>query len=250
MGGESVFKPFVLLFTMIALMVSVIVMVQHTQISATAVASDKDLQNMMGEMDYTLIDPVTGILVNAGMATSTMVHPEDAPIEFTDNSPDGHADVKHIQIIIGNQNYKFGSDNIWEKYPSFISIQRRTTGGIDHKWYGAAIPIQGIIENFDYETNQSIMYFHISGKNDTMIFELADNNTARFWGSDYTMFYGWSTFRTEGVDFWETIQLIYTAKLPGMDGTLSFFIAGMFWAVTLFMLFTMISRIVPFISGG
>jgi hypothetical protein len=94
------------------------------------------------------------------------------------------------------------------------------------------------------------MYFHLSGKNDTMFFNLMDNNTARIWSSNYTMYYGWSTFRAEGIDFWETIQLLYTAKLPGMNSNISFFVATMFWAVTLFMLFTMISRIVPFIGGG
>lgn len=249
MGGETIFKPFVLLFTIIALMVMVVVMVQHTQISATNVLSGVDLQNAMGEMNYTLIDPQGGIVISSAKASDHMVYPKDAPIVFTDNGPDGHADKKYVQIIIGNQNYKFGSDNMWEKYPSFISVQRQTHG-FDSKWNGAAIPIQAFIDDFDYDTNQTLQSFYLSSMNDTVFLHLMDNNTARIWNSNYTMYYGWATYRTGHINFWSTISLLYTAHIPGMNPTISMFVAVMFWAVTLFMLFTMISRIVPFISGG
>jgi len=259
MGGESIFRPFVLLLGVMALFATIsATMIQQMTGSAQSVNNglDKDsfMSDIAGYMTYNIIDPVWGYNITSAFTSDEMVHPLDATIVYTDNTAGHDGDKKYIQIIRDNVNYDPNSGDIWKKYKDFISVQRETgaalMGSFSSKWNGAVVSFDSIISHYDWKTNTSMVGFDMSGWNDTLFISLAYNNTALIWANSFTLYYGWSTLRSGHVDFWGTIGMILTAQVPGLDDRVQFVLTG-FWAISLiFMGFVMVSRIVPFIGGS
>ena len=256
MGGETVFKPFVIIFTVILLMTTMMMMLQHMAIAATQIDQPMQNENAVGDYDTILITPNTGYVVTTAKTVNEMEHPTKANFIFTDNGSAGGltGDNKYVQVVRNNKNYDPSSTDMWKKYNDFVSIQRKTgispLTPLSSTWNGAAIPLSAFVSAFDPKTNTSKVGFELSGNNDTIFLHLASNDTGLIWVNSYTMYYGWSMLREGKVNFWGTIGLLMTAKMPGMNPVLSLFISGMFWAVICFMIFTMVSRIIPFIPGG
>ena len=256
MGGESVFKPFVIIFVVIILMTSIVMMLQHMATSASQLDQPMDTTRAVGDYQDHLINPTSGLIVYNALVVNKMEHPYQANFIFTDNGSGGGltGDIKYVQVVRNNVNFDPTSTDMWKKYRDFISVQRKTTTFIltplSVTWNGAVIPFSALVNNFDDKTNTSIVRYQLSGNNDTLYIKCANNNTGLIWMNQFTIYYGWSVLRQGKVDFWSTIGMVMTAKIPGMNPILSFFISGMFWAVTCFMIFTMVSRIIPFIPGG
>ena len=253
MGGESVFRPFMLMLGVMALFGTIsVTLIQAMTGSAQNINGgiDKDnyLSEIIGSTSYTLIDPDTGYSITTAMTKDHMVHPKDATIVFTD--ADHSNDKKYVQIIRNNANFDANSTDIWKKYKDFITVQRETGALWSAKWNGAVVSFESIVSHFDWKTNTSVVGFEMSGWNDTLFIHLAVNNTALIWNNAFTLYYGWSTLRAGKVDLWGTIGMILTAQIPGLNDRVQFILTS-FWLVSLiFVGYVMISRIIPFISGG
>jgi len=257
MGGESVFRPFMLMLGVMALFGTVsVTLIQAMTGSVNSINNgiDRDsyLSGIIGDTSYTIIDPVTGYNITTALTKDHMVHPKDATVIFTDT--DHSNDKKYVQIIRNNVNYDPTSNDIWKKYNDFISIQRETdavlSGTFSSKWNGAVVSYESIVNNFDWRTNTSVVGFDMSGWNDTLFIHLAWNNTALIWSDHYELFYGWSSLRTGSANLWGTIGMILTAQIPGLDDRIQFVLTS-FWLVSLiFVGYVMISRIIPFIGGS
>jgi len=252
MGGEKLFKPFILLLSIISIFAIVtLALVTNLEMSAESVNTGSNQENLLFAIqayDYVLYDPEVGIEVTPANVRDYMEYPKDADFIFTDGD-----DKKYVQIIRDNAAFEPTSDNMWEKYPNFISIQRQSGADIfrwHDKWNDAVIPFDAIIANFDRDTNTSIIQFDMSRNNDTVFVLFDDNTTGGLWTDNYTIYYGNSLLRDSKVDFWGTIRMITTAEVPGLNPRIQFFIT-FFWMFSyIFIGFTLASRIIPTLGGG
>jgi len=247
-------RPFVLLLSTMAIFsILVIMLMQQMNVSIIGInqgqMTENPLEELLGSLHYTYIDPVAGYSVSTADTTDRMVHPTDAPFVFTDANHSN--DKKYIQII-RNNHANPRDHNTWSEFKDFISVQRQTGDviGWGTKWQGTAISLQDVVANFHWQTNTSIISFGFGGSNDTLFIHLAANDTSLIWSNNYTMYYGWYSLRQGSNDLWGTIRMVLLMQIPGIDPIIQFVIST-FWIFSLlFIGFTMITRIIPFIGGG
>jgi hypothetical protein len=255
MGGERVFRPFVILLSVMAIfsIISVMVMSQMavSQHDVNAGQSQTNFQlEALGDYQYTFINPIAGYVITTANTSNEMTHPKDSTIVFTDPNHTEYGE-KYIQIIRNNKNYDPGSSDMWTRYKDFISVQRQTDEFLKaNRWNGASISFDAIAAAFDSKTNSSLVRFDLSGKNDTIVIMLSSNNSALLWANSFTMYYGWYKFRAETVDYWATIGMILTAQVPGLDSRIQFLVSFLWMFSYVFIGFTLASRVVPWLGGG
>jgi hypothetical protein len=207
---------------------------------------------LLGVVDYTLIEPMTGYAITNALVKNHMVHPKDAAIVFNDTTH--YNDHKYIQIIRNNSGWNPRETNpgTWQKYKNFISVQRQSGDmiGWGTKWQGTAISYESIVSHFDWKTNTSVITFGIGGRNDTIFVHLATNDTSLIWANNYTIYYAFYTLRGGTVDMWGTIRTVVLMQIPGLDPTLQILISGLWTFSMIFIGFTLITRLIPFLGGG
>lgn len=246
--GERLFKPFVLLFSVMAIF-SIMTLSLTSQMNQSANAVNNgapttpDLPTFFGGFSYNLINPVAGHVITNANATDHMIYPRHSTIKFFD--PDKDDDEKDLQIIRDNRDYVKGSSDMWTRYKDFISIQRTATPPPASDWNGASVSYNEIVANFDPTRNASIVHFMLSGQNDSIIVQLISNDTDLIWQNDFTVYYGWDEFRIGKTSAWSTIAMILSAKVPGLDDNIQFVVSFIWVFSYVFIAFTMIRRIAP-----
>jgi type II secretory pathway pseudopilin PulG len=255
MGGERVFRPFVILLSVLAIfsIISVMVMSQMaaSQRDVNAGQAQTNFQlEALGGYQYTFIDPIAGYVITTANTSNQMTHPKDSTIVFTDTNHTDYGE-KYIQIIRNNKNYDPQSSDMWKRYKDFISVQRQTDEFFKaNRWNGASISFDAIAAAFDWKTNSSLVRFDLSGKNDTIVLIFPSNNSALLWANNFTIYYGWYKFRAQTVDYWATISMILTAQVPGLDYRIQFLITFIWMFSYVFIAFTLASRLIPTAGGG
>lgn len=266
-GSERVFYPFVLIFAFVLILAFVISGVaQYITAGSMAQGAYGALEMPFGLTNYTTIladdtdsryvdyGDEEGYLVSDDDVIDEIPYPthEDPFLFWPESDPE---EIKYVHIIRNNVRYDPDSTNIWEKYLDFIAV-RRHTGAFDWEpqWNNAAIPFSELAANFWNITNVSVTEFQLSGSSDSFFINTSDggygNFTAALWSNEFNLFYGWSRFRLEEVDFWEAIAMVIYADIPGVDDTIDWFIHGFVIAVIVFVVFTMAIRMTPFLGGG
>lgn len=250
--AENVFRAFILLLGCMVIFSAIsLVLINHMAESANSINSGytQDM-NVLGLWEYTLIDPDTGYYVGTANTSNTMVHPLDAPFQFTDGDHDD--EVKYLQVIRDNANFDPSSSDMWKKYKDFISVQRKVSKTVffGSHWNGAAISFDYIANKFDTNTNMSVVGFQLSGMNDTLFLNFTSNSTSLLWTNHFTLFYGWAKIRQDRIDFWGTIGMILACQIPGLDPKIQFIVSAFWIFGEVFVGFTMASRIMPFAGGG
>ena len=169
---------------------------------------------------------------------------------------DDDGDDKYVHIIRNNVRYDPTSTDMWEMYLDFVAVRRHTgsgPGAVYGDWNNAAIPFSAIQDNWWNTTNVSITEFQLSGSQDNLFVNATyggeANFTAALWDNDFRLFYGWSLFRLNEVDFWGAIAMLIYADIPGVDDTVDWFIHAFVIAVIVFVVFTMAVRMTPFLGG-
>ena len=252
--AEAIFSAFVLLLSVMAIF-SVVSITFLDQMESSAERVNRGMDEGSPSMldvsgyAYTLITPLAGYEVTTDNVTDEMVYPYDAPFVFTDTD---HAnDQKHVQVIRDNVNYRADSTDMWNKYDDFISVQRKVkTTSLTHDWNGAAISFETIVAHFDPNTNCSTILFDISEDNDTLFVLFDDNTTADLWTDNYTIYYGYSNMRPNKANLWNTVTMVATAQVPGLDWRIQFIVDAVWIFCLIFVGFTMMSRIIPTLGGG
>jgi len=254
-SAESVMKPFVLIFAFIVVLSFVIAGIGRMAISADMTEADYyGSESPFDPFNYTTIWPEGGLNVTPGASyiLDEICHPEDNdPLMFKDEDED---DWKYIHIVRNNIQYVEGSTNIWEMYHDYIAIRRKVDKIGGYEWNNGIVPYSVIEDNYDNKTNVSIVDFRISGKWDSLFINTTNTSDEGFivglWGDNYSICYGWNTWRADDIDMWDAISIILIGEIPGVNPVLNFILHAFVYAVILFVAFTMITRIIPFIGGA
>lgn len=254
-NAESILQPFILILVFVVIVGFVLTGVTRMATSSEiSRGMDPELVNPYFDSNWTLIDPTSGRTVTSADTISEIGYPtHDDPFTFTDSEDD---DIKYLHIIRDNVNYDPESTNIWEKYKDFIAIRRNTAeaGSVSGKWFNAAIPLTEFddIDNWDNSTNKSTVQFNL-GKSLDALFIITTNTTGAdisggIWSDSYVLYYGWSNWRVEDVGLSEAIAMAMYADIPGVHWLINYIVHTIVFATIIFVTFTMITRIIPFIG--
>ena len=251
--AESILKPFILIVVMVFCMGFVLTGVSRMGLSAEGI-NNPQITNPYFDSNWTLISPLSGYDVDDGDEINEICKPEhEDPFIFTDDEDD---DDKYVHIVRDNVRYVEGSTDIWSKYEDFIAVRRNTVepGSVRGDWYNAAIPLSAFADwhNWDNVTNVTHVEFKL-GKSTDCIFLCTTNSTgydieAGVWSNEYEIYYGWSNWRVEEVELSEAIAMAMWADIPGTNDYVDYLVHGVFAATMIFVAFTMITRIIPFLG--
>lgn len=244
LGGEQVFRPFVLILTFVIL--GGLVLAGFSQMffsSANSGGGIDDPENILGLWDYEMYTPITGYNITNSSILNYWPEGERGNLSFDSGD-------KWVYIVRNNKDYDPESKHLWEKYKDFIGVKRKADDLQGGKVYRYVVPLERFQAEFDADNNQSRIGFALSGSNYTIFIKCMDNNTNRIWWNNYTLFLGRSYFQSGHVNFLQAIKMIMTGDIPNFNPQLSILIAVIVDVTIIFVAYTMVSRIIPFISGG
>lgn len=267
-GNEPIIKPFVMIVTLV-LMASLLV----TGLSRLNAASDVSqglLPNMstpFGFSNYTfcgvfdMLDPRSitldgeeGFEVSDDDVLDYVPYPTDEdPFIFVDDE----GDKKYVHVIRANRDYDSESADRWEMYYDFIAIRRHVDNnkimdplGAFDNWDDAAIPFSALVDHWDNSTYNSVVNFQLSGNEDSLLVNSTALTVEEFeedlYDNDFRLFYGWSLFRLNEIDFQSAAAIVLYAELPGVNPYVNWIFHGFIWATVIFIVFEMFTRIWPF----
>lgn len=254
--GESVMPPFVLIIVFILILGFMINSLMR--MAASGNIGDIDLDDKtqpFGLYDFTFISPIDGLVVDEDTVIDYVPHPtHEDPLIFTDEAPDPD-ELKYVHIIRDNVNYDPGSTDMWRMYKDFVAVRRdpHNLVTLGEEWDNAAIPFSAFADNYDNISKVSTVNFQMGNSQDSLFINTTDSTPEGFltglWGNDFTVSYGWSLFRLEEVDFWGAIAIVLYEELPGVAPVVNWIFHGFVWASVTFVVFTMATRMTPFLGG-
>ena len=212
---------------------------------------------LIGGVAYANLEPTGGYTVTAYNHTEN---------PYTDNASRElnfiYTDWEYISVrLVRNcsvtKPFTHGDED--KKYDDFVYIHAKRDSG----WFAGdryvAIPFEALMANF-IQNNVSYSYFSVFKTNFTVILETATNNSNPADHINAVWFGNYNTaiaFNTEVSDsdrmsssMWTILGQILTLQLPDVNRVVNLLLAVPIWAALGFMVFTIFSRVVPFISGG
>lgn len=253
--AEAVFRPFILLLILVVCVGFMLSGIARMGLAAQTIESSMH-SNPFFDTNWTLIDPTSGYDVDDDDKINEICKPLHCD-PFVFNDPDDDDD-KYVHLIRDNVRYVQGSTDIWCKYEDFIAIRRNTDepGSATGKWLNAAIPLTAFADwdNWDNSTNVTCVEFKL-GRSTDCIFLCTTNSTgydiaAGIWTNEYEIYYGWSNWRVEDVDLSEAIAMAMYQDIPGVHEYVNWLVHGITISTSIFVAFTMMTRVIPFIGGA
>lgn len=268
----EVMYPFVLIIALVMVLGFILSgIAQYAQSGVITQSGYPGLTNPFGLSNYTLIDAevsdpdyitftedgstIEGYQISFDRVIDYVPYPtDDDPYLFYD--PDNPDEIKYVHIIRDNADYDPGSTDMWKMYQDFISIRRYSESSFfwSDPWHDAAIPFTSISDGFDNRTNVSITEFQLSGSQDSLFVNATTgpgeaNFTADLWANAFNLYYGWSLFRLEEVDFWGAISMVLYAEIPGVHPTINWIFHAFIIGAIVFIVFRMAVMMTPFLGG-
>lgn len=255
--GDETLLP---LFVMAAAMLICIIVLSTSIASAiarntpTAYWEQSEGWELIGGVDYNVLEPTSGYLVSsANHTTNPYTDAAGKTFDFVFSDWDTFAVrlVRNCSIIS-----KYPED---DKYDDFVYIHCRDKSG----WFAGnryvAIDFHTITTRF-LSNNVSYAYFNIFKSNFTIIFETPTNSTNpadhinSVWFGNYRFYVAANSEIGDASrmssSMWTILGQILTLQLPDVNRIVNLLLAVPIWAALGFFLFTVLSRIVPFIGGG
>lgn len=260
--GDEALLP---LFVMAASMLIAIIVLSTAIASAiarntpTAKWEQSEGWDLIGGVDYNLLEPTSGYNVTIANHTGNPYTDVDAKtFDFVFSDWDTFAVRLVRDSWIGYPPYlsKYTEDS---KYEDFIYIHCRDTGG----WFGGnryvAIDYHSMTTRF-LTNNLSYAYFTVFKSNFTVMLETATNSTNpadhinAIWFGNYRLYIAVNAEIGDAsrmsASMWTILGQILSLQLPETTRIINLLLAIPIWAAMGFMVFTILSRVVPFISGG
>lgn len=213
----------------------------------------------IGGIDYELIIPTQGYNITANNITQDPF--DDA--KKLDYEPDGW---EYLTIrIVRNSSYErpwwavddwivARNTNKWKQaslYSDFLLIH----GKVDSHQKWLALPLSSLTDGERIADNKSIAYFSMLKANFTIIAQTAgteSDHSQMIDANNYNLKIAvnslWLSLASGSL--FTILGQIMTMQLPNTDAVTSWLLAVPFWAAMGFMVFTLISRMIPFIGGG
>jgi hypothetical protein len=247
--------PFVLILTFVVILGFILTGVTRLATSAElSRGMDPEFTNPYFDSNWTVISPEAGYLVTSEDVIDEVGKPTyDDPFIYTDLEDN---DDKYVHVVRDNAQYVEGSVDIYTKYQDFIVVRRNSLepGSVGGEWFNAVIPLTEFAnpDNWDNSTNKSTVQFQL-GKSLDALFIVTTNTTgadisAGVWSDSYELFYGWSNWRIEDIGLSEAIGMALWADIPGVHWLVNYIVHAFVYATIIFVVFTMITRIIPFIG--
>ena len=206
-----------------------------------------------GDDRYVDFGPIQGYQVSDDDVLDYVPYPTDAdPFTFYDADDE---DTKYIHIIRDNRDYDPDSADMFEMYQDFIVVRRDPANffKFSDEWQNAVIPFTAIAGGFFNSTNVSVTEFQLGDSQDSLFVNATDggeaNFTAALWGNDFIIYYGWSLFRLEEVDFWNAISMVLYAEIPGVHPMVNWIFHAFVIGTMVYVVFRMAVMMTPFLGG-
>lgn len=251
------------LFVMAAALLIAIIVLQTTIAAAilrntpTAKWDSAQGWDLVGGVEYTNLEPSGGYPVTMANHTKNPYTDNAAKtFDFTFSDWDTFA----VRLVRDCDTTKpFTADNEDKKYDDFIFIHARDIGG----WFGGnryvAISYDSVTTRF-VTNNVSYAYFSIFHTNFTVLLETPTNSTNphdhinSVWAGNYRFYIAVNTDIGDQArmssSMWTILTQILTLQLPNVNPILNLLMAVPIWAALGFMVFTIFTRVIPFIAGG
>lgn len=209
---------------------------------------------LIGGVNYNCIAPTEGYNV-------TMNETHDSPWQDEDKFEFDYASWPYLTVRMVRAG-SFDMSQVGETpiiYYDFFWIHAKKSSAWNAKSTNAIIPYQDFETRF-LENNVSYAYFELWNYNFTLLVTTQTNDTDH---SDHlTMLYTnqFNIRVAENVDInedaamhasmWTILGQILTLSLPNVNFVVNLLMSVPIWAAMGFMVFTIFSRVIPFISGG
>ena len=205
---------------------------------------------IIGTTEYLLYDPFYGYNITAGNVSSTYADRET--FLFTNDTISG--DERELYVIrdyeptLDADQFSAGED--------YVMVQVYWGSWYNAHWSSVKISYATIAANQIAGTNQSVTSFSCTGwQNEALIITTSGNHTTfpnLFWADTYNVMMGQYDVPTDlaSTTMWGIIRQLLTASLPNIHPIINILIAIPFWACIGFMVFTIVSRMIPWIAGG
>lgn len=253
-GDETLMPVFIFCATFIVIGAFVV-----TQMAPLFASADRNgdftvLANyeLIGDTGYLLYEPFIGYNVTSANVTDDNTAASDEI--FTNET----VSDRWVSIV---RDYIYESDGelalpAQEGHSDFISIWTEWGPWYNHHIARIVIDYTDIQENIVSGTNQSVTPFQISnGPMEVLIITTQGNETdfsSYLWANTYNICMGQPAEPTDLADssMWTILGQLMTASLPNVHPIINFMITVPFWSCIGFMVFTIISRMIPFVGGG
>jgi len=211
--------------------------------------------DIFGGVEYNFCEPVYGF--NVSMANHTQNAESDNPIKKLEFDYDPF-DFMTVRLVRDFDN--LGPYHTRYHYNDFINIHVKKGGVTWGKDRWVQIPYDGALRtSFAYvnETETcSFAYFEAFNSNFTVVLTTWTNDSSAHYGSimagtyNLKIAYNAENDMSMHQSMWTILGQILTLELPDMGNEANLLFAVPIWAALGFMVFTILSRVIPFISGG
>jgi hypothetical protein len=205
---------------------------------------------IIGSTEYLLYEPFYGYNITAGNVSSTYADRET--FLFTNDTISGDERefyaIRDYEPTLDADQFAAGED--------YVVVQVYWGPWYNSHWSSVKIAYATIAANQIAGTNQSVTPFSVTGwENEALIVTTAGNSTSfldLFWADTYNVMMGQYDVIDDlaSTTMWGIIRQLLTASLPDVHPVINFMIAIPFWACIGFMVFTIVSRMIPWIAGG
>lgn len=223
-----------------------------------------DAADLNSGIPSTWCEPLAGVNVTSNYTINRYDYfddgdEKDARIIFWDNETENRDERLQVNVIENNElfggSWLTPSDSYRAIYEDFVVVAQ------EYGWWGVRevfISYETIMSNAG-ETNISYTPFVINEYSYSLVITMPENVTGDtfelyMYYSDYNLrigklpFSGWSDYGNQTV--WGTLKQMMTMDLPDTHPIIDFLIAIPIWTALIFTFFTIVARLIPFVSGG
>lgn len=256
-GSEKLMGPFVLMASFI--LITVMVIAGMASFLQTASGNWDEITGtlLIGSTEYTLRNPEAGWDITDENVTDRWDHEADENAYFYKDDP-GEDD----QIVVGiiRDNAYFDSSFAWVRpgadsllYNDFIMVYTEFGWWDNDEW---PIPYVTILSNRLTNSNVSVTDFGIRHNTTFALIVTVDDDPAKFgdglYDNEFNIKIGVPDYEPDiaYTSMWTVLGQVMTASIPDVAPEVNLIIGATMYAGIGMIVFTVISRMIPFVAGG
>jgi len=255
-GSERLMGPLLVMSSFI--LITIMVLAGMTSFFNTASGNWEEVKGtaIIGTTEYTLREPVDGWNITSANVTDRWDHEADENAYFYEDAP-GEDDQIVVGIIRDNAWFEHavawghGYDSVL--YEDYIMVYTEFGWWANDDW---AISYQTILENRVLNSNVSVTEFGLRHNTTFALIITVDAPPDLFgaglWSSNFNIKIGLPDYNPDLADasMWTILGQVMTASLPDVGQEINLIIGATFYTCIIMMVFTIISRMIPFVGGG
>ena len=255
-GDESLAPIFVMALVFLATVVLLTVTMAEFLTQAEGAYDVHEGRDIMGDIELDWVSPESGYSITDANVTQNPA--DDDSWQKLEFSPDGW-DWLTVRIV-RNSSFEYRGLTEWgisgyskqaRLYEDFIMLHGKSQGR--DRW--KAVPYSQILRGDPIGDNITAAYVSLLGANITLVVETfngAENHSALIWENEYLLKIAANNLFNSlaSGSMWAILGQMVTFHLPTTDPYTGLILAAAFWGTVGFMFAMVVSRFIPFISGG